>query len=76
MDPSERKGSTRSGTILYSPTKHLTEYKVEMTEAVLATRATCLHSLSLGSLNYCIHFEEPDCSDRRKIEYCSGNERD
>lgn len=31
--------------------------------------------LTLGSLNHGIHFEEPDSSDRRKIEYCSGNER-
>lgn len=32
--------------------------------------------LTLGSLNDTIHLEEPDSTDRSKIEYFAGNERD
>lgn len=31
--------------------------------------------LTLGSLNYIIHFEEHGSNDKKKIEYGSGNER-
>lgn len=61
--------------ILYSITKHLIQHEEEMLEG-LKQHVPCVCILTLGSLNYTIRFEEPDSNDRRKIEYCSGNERD
>lgn len=74
MEPSDRK-SYLYIMILFIITKHLIQHKEGMLGGIEQhVPRVCI--LTLGSLNFTIHFKEPDSSDRRKIEYCSGNERD